>query len=403
MSVRTFVSGWIRPRWWRHDWTEAPPVVGGASGDRSAPFTDYILSLGLRGEPPTPLAFQQVRRQLRTALVAELKRRGLWEAPPTYVGVLGAASWRAEGGEWQRDRALEELVADCYTFIFVERLGSLLAQLRVKPNVEGLVRLDIRHFLHERQREHDPIGFRVFEALRNGLRDAVEEGEMRIVGGDPRIRNETVLEFTSGSRAPTGAGSELAAIVRAWSDELLPDLLTSQGRARLAVAERLRSLLAQLQETDWRSFRVRELLEPMKLEIRARWAALFETEAEDGEGEGEGERGGGLRELVRRVEPGRQLEERDSFRALVNCVGGLISGLQAAGATRLYLERLWGFLRAYAGGDGERALPSQRKLATWLGVPRDRLPELFETLGRFVERCRRSLAVPAGRLAAEGT
>lgn len=397
MSVRTF-AGWLRPgRWLRPG---AAPVVGGASGERLAPFTDYLLSLGPRGEPPTPLAFQQVRRQLRTVLVAELKRRGLWEAPPTYVGVLGAASWSAEQGTWQRDRALEELVVDCYTFIFVERLGSLLAQLRVKPNVEGLVRLNVRHFLHERQREHDPIGFRVYEALRNGLRDAVEEGEMRIVEGDPRIRNETVLEFTSGPRAPTGAGSELAVIVRGWGSELLPDLLTAQGRARLAVGEKLRGLLIQLRETDWQTFRVKDLLEPLKQDIRTRWAALFEAEVGDTASELEGD---GLRELVRRIEPCRRLEERDAFRALVNCVSRLIADLQGGGATGRYLETLWGFLRAHAWTGDSDALPSQRKLASWLGVPRERLPGLYRTLGRFVERCLRSLAAPApGQLATEG-
>ncbi len=401
MSVRTFASGWIPSRWRRPGRPEAAPVVGGASGERSAPFTDYLSSLGPQGDPPTPLAFQRVRRQLRTALVAELKRRGLWEAPPTYVGVLGAASWSSTEGAWQRDRALEELVADSYAFIFVERLGSLLAQLRVKPNVEGLVRLNIRHFLHERQREHDPIGFRVFEALRNGLRDAVEEGEMKIVEGDPRIRGDTVLEFTSGPRAPTGAGSELAAIVRGWGDELLPELVTAQGRARLAVAEKLRRLLSQLRETDWRSFRVKDLLDPLKQDVRARWGALFEAEVGEAGGEGEGQ---GLRELVRRIEPSRQLEERDSFRALVNCVGGLIAELRAGGSTHRHLETLWGFLRAHAlAGEGD-ALPSQRKLAVWLGVPRDRLPALYETLARFVERCLRSLAAPStGQLVAEGT
>lgn len=394
MSVRTFVSGLPRPRWWR------PGRPGVEPEGEAHPFTDYLRGLDPRGEPPTAAAFEQVRRQLRSALVAELKRRGLWEAPPTYVGVLGAASWSAEGGPWQRDRALEELVLDCYAFIFVERLGSLLAQLRVKPNVDGLVHLNVRHFLHERQREHDPLGFRVFEALRNALRDAVEQGEMRIVEGDERIRNDTVLAFTSGPRAPTGAGVELAEIVRRWGDTLLPDLVTAQGKARLGVAKKLWGLLAQLREADVLSFRVKDLLDPLKKDVRARWAALFEADVGDGAGE---EEGGGLKKLVRFIEPSRRLEEGDSFRALVNCVGGLIGSLEAGSAMRRYLDALWGFLRAHAVAGGEGALPSQRKLATWLGVPRDRLPALYETLGGFVERCRHPLAgARPGLLATEG-
>lgn len=397
MSVRTFASDWPRLRWWRPG--RPAPAAAGASEEEHHPFTDYLRGLDPRGEPPTPQAFEQVRRQLRTALVSELKRRGLWEAPPTYVGVLGAASWSAGGGPWQRDRALEELVLDCYAFIFVERLASLRAQLLVKPNVDGLVHLNVRHFLHERQREHDPLGFRVFEALRNALREAVEEGEMRVVEGDPRIRNETVLAFTAGPGAATGAGVELAELVRRWGDELLPDLLTAQGRARLGVAERLRGLLAQLRDLAPPSIRVRDLLEPLKQDIRARWAALFEADVGDAAGEGES---AGLRDLARRIEPGRQLEERDAFRALVNCVGGLIGALEAGGSTRRYLEILWGFLRAHAVASGEGALPSQRKLAAWLGVPRDRLPSLYDMLANFVERCRRSFVAPAAGLLAGG-
>lgn len=394
MSVRTFAADWPRPRWWRRG------GPAGAPGEERHPFTDYLRGLDARGEPPTPQAFEQIRRELRTALVAELKRRGLWEAPPTYVGVLGAASWSAKGAPWQPDRALEELVVDCYAFVFLERLESLRAQLLVKPNVDGIVHLNVRHFLHERQREHDPVGFRVYEALRNALRDAVEEGEMRVVEGDPRIRNETVLAFTSGPRAPTGAGVELSEVVRRWGDELLPDLLTAQGRARLGVAAKLRGLLSQLRELDLAALKVKDLLDPFKSDVRARWAALFETDG----GEASGEREGlGLGDLVQQIEPGRKLEDLDAFRALVNCVGGLVAGLAAEGATRRYLETLWGFLRAYATGGSEGPLPSQRKLALWLGVPRDRLPALYAMLGRFVERCRRSFAGPAaGALTAEG-
>ena len=68
--------------------------------------------------------------------------------------------------------------------------------------------------------------------------------------------------------------------------------------------------------------------------------------------------------------------------------------------TREYLERLWIFLRVYSAAgepslepraEGEAAgggrLPSHRKLADQLEIPRYRLPQLFESLGELVEGC----------------
>src|SRR5436309_14649242 len=126
-------------------------------------FTDYVRSLEPGGEPD-PQRLATVRETLRGALRGELRRRGLWNAPPDYLGVYGSEGW---------EDALEELLAECYAFVFVDRLRALQAQLRVKPNVDGLVFLNVRHFLHERQKEHDPVGSQVFEVLQSAVRCAV--------------------------------------------------------------------------------------------------------------------------------------------------------------------------------------------------------------------------------------
>lgn len=89
--------------------------------------------------------------------------------------------------------ALGELVADCYAFIFVDRLQSLKRHLEDKPDIDGLVLLNVRHFLHERQREHDPLGFRIFELLYAAVEEAVSSGALSLLAGDKKIRNDTLL------------------------------------------------------------------------------------------------------------------------------------------------------------------------------------------------------------------
>jgi hypothetical protein len=389
---------------------------------------------GLDGE-----VFAALWAALRIALRAEMRRRGLWSAPPSYLGVYGWRSWEQDG----ESDALEELAGGCYTFIFVNRLRSLGAQPLVKPDVEGLVVLGIRHFLHELQRQHDPLGYRVFAVARAAVRLALERGELSVTGGDPRVRNDTVLAFgvagprgdrgdrgdrSDGGEAGDGAAAgeagdgdggrvvaagapeiELQALVRRWNDRLLPDLVTAPRRAQEEVAERLSRCLSDLRRHGIQSFRFKDLIDPLKSDVRSRWAAFLRQTGQlggtlpafDAAGQGGGPAVG---------RPDLDLEERTSFSALARGVAAAVERFETDARTRAYLAKLWAFLsaRAAQGGDGdggsggaaaddprgaarnasgEKAL-SHRKLARLLEIPRDRLPELHQTLGLLVQQCR---------------
>jgi hypothetical protein len=350
---------------------------------RRRTFTDLLRRLS--SEPADEKTFAELWQTLRSVLVAELKRRGLWESSPSYLGVYGAPLWWAEataGG----GGALEDLVADCYAFIFIDRLRALRAQLAVKPNVDGLVFTNVRHFLHDRQKEHDRLGFLVFDALRTAVRAAVEAGELSILEGDPRIRNDTVLGFAGGSGPTEPAEVDLPALVRRWNDDLLPDLVTAHGRGRQPVHGRLRRCLQELRRQGLEAIRFKDLVDPMKSDVRARWAALLvrddvEVAAEDADREAAG--------VAAIFRPDLCLEARDAFRVLVECISELVARFEDGETLRRHLDTLWQFLRTWAvGGEGsEGRLPSQRKLAALLGIPRDRLPELFGLVRRIAERC----------------
>jgi len=372
--------------------------------DDSGVFTDHVRLLAARDVPLDRERLESLWKALRATLRGELKRRGLWEAPPTYLGIYGWETWELSGGG--RGGALEELLAECYAYIFVLRFRSLEAQLKLKPNIDGLVILNIRHFLHERQKEHDPLGSQVFEVLQSAVRMALEEGDLFVLEGDGRVRNETVLSFSANSEGRLAPREGLAALVSRWNDDLLPDLVTLRGRRHEEVVRRLYARLPDLRREGFDSFRFKDLIDPMKADVRARWAALFDlTQGEVASQPGEGEPG----ERVRLVPPDTQTEERQVFRKLVDCVLTSLERLEVGEKTRRHLTTLWQFVRLQASQGEDEAppswrldpalqieveedRPSLRKLAEQLRIPRERLPNLYQTLGELLERCHSAIS-----------
>lgn len=365
-------------------------------------FTDHVRDLE-RGGPLDSRRFEALWMALRVALRSELKKRGLWESPPVYLGVYGGESWDPGGAGQEREGALEELLAECYSYIFVARLRSLQAQLKVKPNIDGLVFLNIRHFLHERQKQHDPIGSQTFEVLHAAVRAAAEEGELRVLSGDERVRNDTVLGFPEGMESPGRGRGELPSLVARWNDDLLPDLVTSRGQRQDEVVQRLREKLPELRREGIVTFRFKDLVDPMKADVRARWAALLDLAF----GESAPQKGEAAGTVVRLVGPDTGIEERQLFRQLVECVLTALDRLAVDEKTRRYLGVLWQFLRIQAAEGIEMApvsrldrtlegelqaldeeRPSLRQVAEQLHIPRERLPALYRTLGDLLERCR---------------
>ncbi|HWN41230.1 MAG TPA: hypothetical protein VNW71_03360 [Thermoanaerobaculia bacterium] len=346
-------------------------------------FTKYVRSLS-QGEA-APDLFAALCRELSAALRTELRRRGLWNNPPSYLGVLG-------GGKWDDD-ALEELRADAHTFVFLDRLRSLRSQLASKPNVDGMVLLAVRNFVQERQEKHDPLGTQVYVVLRSAVEEAIEAGELYILQGGERIGNGTVLGFEAGVPEPRAA--DLRALVARWNGRLMPGLVTDRGRHQGEVVRRLRELFPELRDEGAEVFRFKDLIDPMKADVRARWASAFEHEVgETGLEEGEG---GEVRK-VRLTPPDLGVEDRQFLRKVIACVLDSVARLDVSETTRGYLYRLWQFRRLQAEEGADRE-PSARKLGDLLNVPRERIPELFRKLNELVERCR---AANSGKLAVTG-
>jgi hypothetical protein len=337
----------------------------------------------------------------------------LWETPPAYLGVFGWESWES-GASWRgKEGALEELLAECYAYIFVYRLRSLQAQLKVKPNIDGLIFLNIRHFLHERQKENDPVGSQVFEVLQSAVRMAVEERELEVVEGDEKIRNDTVLAFRRG--AEPADRETLRSLAAAWNDDLLPDLITLRGRKQEEVVRRLRERLPDVRAEGAEAFRFKDLVDPLKADVRARWAALLDHSQGEVAPQAGGKNPG---EVVRLVRPDTRVEERQVFQKLVDCVLTGVRRLEESEKTRAYLTTLWQFLRVQA-SDGIEVTPgsldatllaemddeplSQRKLAEELRIPRERLSGLFDVLRNLLAKCRAAISGKSAVISLKGS
>ncbi|MCP4658113.1 MAG: hypothetical protein GY856_22105 [bacterium] len=312
-------------------------------------FTEYVRSLGPGGEPPDRAAYEELLKHLRAKLVRELKKRSLWSAPPSYLGIYG-------GTRWTDGDLLEELLLDCYEFIFIRRLEGLKKQLLVRRSIEGLIPLNIRHLLYEAQKRHDPLGFQIFKAVQTTVLRLLDDGVLYLLTGDPRVRNDTVLGFTAWGDPETVGGVGLGPQVKVWSNQLLPELIT--GKNREDVLAELERLIRRLPDEDVEVFRFKDLIEPLKEEARARWRAI-QLGSADAPCAKEGD--GTLAPVVRLVRPDRGFEERQSFRKLLACVAERIESLEARKATKEYLRRLWLYLVSWIGEPEEPAArPSGR-------------------------------------------
>lgn len=360
------------------------------SGTRRRVFTEYVASLETSGDPPDRESFDRVWHALKVVLRTELRRRGLWTSPPRFVGVMSAELWNEE--------ALEELATDAYVFNFVDRLRSLRAQLEVKPNVDGLVRLNLKNFLYERQRRHDPLGCRLFMTLRKALEDLVELGELETSAGGSAIRNDTVLHFAPAlsehpDRVPSAVRCSLPDLASAWSDEMLHALVTSRGGRLEEVTAKLRLKIRGLCDHGYDELSVKNLADALKTAVRERWRALHVEGGLAGEDE-EGDRM--FRETRRRYRPDEEIETTEAFDKLTRCMEARLRALDTNEKFGEYLNVLWQFLRLHAVGECD--LPSRRNLAERLGIPRNRFPDLYEALGDLLENCRQLLfEPPAGR------
>jgi hypothetical protein len=347
----------------------------------STPLTDFVRQLSSdRAQPSAELA-EEVWGVLRAMLRAEMRRRSSWHHPPAYLGVIGHAGWTSfdKGSD-----ALDELVGQLYQFVFVRRRRSLSDQAERKASVDGLVALNVRNFLLDIQKRHDPVGFRVFEVLRRVVRDEIADGRLHHVGGDPRVRNDTLVSKDPWNGDSRSIETAILAVnptplATRWASLHLEEIVTASHAAFGELRRQLGSELAAWLDDGKPGVQFAALATPLKQQIRQGWARLL---------------GDSLTPSA--MDDRAAARSRARFADLSRCVRRGIAELESRRKHRLYLERLWEFLESFAAegpgfselGVEIAELPSHRRMAKLLDIPRERIPELLDTLGEQLRACR---------------
>lgn len=347
----------------------------------SGALNRYVQSLARAQEAPMSI-FESAWNALRGQLCRELQKKSLWSSPPSYVGVYDCETWRDRGSRSDRTGSpLEEFLHDCFTFVLVERMPQLLARLRLNNDIEGDVRIYVRNFVHGRQKDHDPLGFRLFELLRSAVLLAQEANKLFILGGDPSVRNSTILSFSH--RTSASPVMDLGSLANGWSSGAVVDLFSTGPGSRKRAVEKLCGNLMLLESQGIEVFSFKAAIDSLKFDVRTQLATAFEIE--HGESVLAVDTEGG-KTFIRSLQPETWAEDIDSYRKLVACVTEFVAGHEEREQTRGYLERLWGLLRRFA-TSVEDHFPAHRQLAQLLEIPRARIPGLLETIGGFVRRC----------------
>lgn len=146
-------------------------------------LTEHVRTFGPTSDPTG-----QVLPAMERLLRYRMRQKNLLSAPPEFLGYPAVANWSAPG-------AFEDIVVDCYIFAIAQRVTALQNQLRIKPNVDGLISRNVANFLLERQRKHDPIGYAVFGNVRGAAQDAGDAGEVVVDCRGDKLNSQSVLWF----------------------------------------------------------------------------------------------------------------------------------------------------------------------------------------------------------------
>ena len=329
-------------------------------------LTEHVRSFAAESKPADGV-LPEIERLLRY----HMRNKRLLSLPPHRLGYSGAPSWTTPG-------ALEDIVVDCYIFAVLDRLTALQNQLRLKPNVDGLISRNVSNFLIERRRRHDPIGYAVFGTVCGAVRMALAAKAATVdsaAGEKPNTSTVVRLYWESSPAAPVVAPEALRPAVASaagWSAALAHlTETTEEGR------EWLFSFLLDLPRQGVSAVRLGDLAAALAERVRADWQARH------------GEPGAVGREMqdevvatVRIVMPNDELESRDRWELIKRVVPERIARLDRQERVRSRLAAVFAALvAAVEAGDSST---SQADLIARTGVPRATLSDDFRVLREIV-------------------
>jgi hypothetical protein len=342
-------------------------------------LTNHVRDFGNSSDPA-----EQVLPALQRLLRRHMRRRNLLAASPGVVGCRDVRDWSAPG-------AFEDIVADCYLFAILKRLTALQEQLKVKPNVDGLISRNVASFLRARQKRHDPIGYAVFGNVEGAI---LEAGTAALDNrGRKNLHCESVIRLQGDDRNLPAAAIELlnqAVKESVGWDKALPYLTETTEEGRQWVL----GFLGQLKASGVAAVRCGDLVNALARRARAEWMGRHGDPAAEFGSEESADLDAALtpcpssggkkeRSVVRMVWPDEGLDTREHWEWLKRQVPQRIARIKRQPRVRKRLAMVFEAL-VQAVEEGGREPPTQADLMQRTGLARATLCRDFRSLREII-------------------
>lgn len=347
-------------------------------------FTPLIKQLQANSWKPDEV-FKELREAISIALRIEMKKRGLWDMPPVWLGDEYEI-WNS----WSNPEAFDALCIDCYIFAIIKQYKNLQAVLKTSDNIEGLIFLNIRYFVSNIQKKNDSLGHAVAQHARDAVQCAIDKGilvpsELNYKG---KVGNKTLLTASSSNTSITPL--EKSAILKVLSqNKVWADIRLKLAGKSQAVQEPLCEIICQLTKSDVLCFQFKTLVNAMKEEVRkARQENFAKQMALDIENtifeETEEDNDTVSIMPVQLIEPDTTYEDYESFHELVKQVQEAINQLESQQRVRERLHQVFAEIVDYIETEGEE--PFQTELVKKLDIPKATLSGDMKTLRQLVQQ-----------------
>jgi hypothetical protein len=357
-----------------------------AEQPRADQAMDSVLTSHVRDFSGSSDPAGKILPALKRLLRRHMRRRNLMAASPAALGYRDVRHWSAPG-------AFEDIVTDCYLFAILKRLTALQDQLKVKPNVDGLISRNVANFLRARQRRHDPIGYAVFGNVKRAALEAAAGAAALDNFGRKNLHCESVIRLQGGDRTLPAADIDLvdAAIKEStgW-DNALPYLTEVTDNGRKWVLD----FLGQLKSSGVAAVRCGDLVNALARRVRAEWMGRHGDSAADlGREEPDdldaaltscpSPEGSGECSLVRMVWPDEGLDARERWERLKRLIPERIARFECQKRVRERLVTVFEAL-VQAVEEGGREPPTQAELVQRTGMARATLSDAFRLLQKII-------------------
>lgn len=330
----------------------------------------------------------------------------MWDQKPEYLGYPDVGQWKDiyppgfEGhtGEYAAAAPTIDFLADSLTPA-LDADGTMAKALRRGEEVGGYITIMVRNFLTDRQKNHDPVRYRVFKNL-EAVAEALEtSGVVKVSNRDggrpPRIRRVSRVRFVNTTAGEAATDTGLIETVLAAPS--LSGCLHKLAKKGVGAQRLLRPAVEYLPKAGIGEFVFGELLTPLQARVReaaSLWAGDSPSVAPKP----------GSKAEEQFAEKTRTAAAIGSYPTLDEYLAALASDVRAAIETEVPQERTraglhrilddWFNHLAETGAEGDDH-PPLTEWATRLGVRR-------ATLGDHVQRLRGIIDQVIARRAGDG-